>query len=49
MLRAAYEKYYNPSEPMAIDEVTVLFKVQVIFKQYIPPSHKKKTVRHQNL
>jgi hypothetical protein len=29
MLRTAYENYYNPSEPMAIDEVNVRTFVNV--------------------
>jgi hypothetical protein len=36
MLRPAYEKCYNRSEPMAIDGLIVLFKGKIIFKQYIP-------------
>jgi hypothetical protein len=28
--------FYNPSEHLAVDEVIVLFKLRVIFKQYIP-------------
>jgi hypothetical protein len=28
-------KFYNPSEHLPVDEVTVLFKGRVIFKQYI--------------
>jgi len=33
-------KFYNPSEDLAIDEVTVMFKGRVIFRQYIPKKHK---------
>jgi hypothetical protein len=31
-LNNAYSKYYTPSEHLAVDEVTVLFKAQVTFK-----------------
>jgi hypothetical protein len=37
----AYAKYYIPTEHLAIDEVIVLFKVRVTFKQYIPKKHKR--------
>ena len=29
-------KFYNPSEYLAVDEVTVKFKARIVFKQYIP-------------
>ncbi|PNF40809.1 hypothetical protein B7P43_G16650 [Cryptotermes secundus] len=32
---------YNPSECLAVDEVIVLFKGRVIFRQYIPKKHKR--------
>jgi hypothetical protein len=32
LLNNAYSKYYTPSEHLAVDKVTVLFKVQVTFK-----------------
>jgi len=35
-----YLKFYNPSEHLAIDEVTVLFKGKVACKQCIPKKHK---------
>jgi hypothetical protein len=41
MLNVAYSKFYNPSEHLAIDEVIVLFKGRVVFKQYIPKKHKR--------
>jgi hypothetical protein len=41
MLNVAYSKFYNPSEHLAIDEVIVLFKGKVAFKQYIPEKHKR--------
>jgi hypothetical protein len=33
-------KFYNPSEHLATDEIIVLFKERVIFKQYILKKHK---------
>jgi hypothetical protein len=36
MQNNAYAKLYNPSEYLAVDEITVLFKGAVVFKQYIP-------------
>jgi hypothetical protein len=41
MLNVAYSKFYNPSEHLAIDEVIVLFKGKVVFKQYIPKKRKR--------
>jgi len=35
-LNEAYAKFYNPSEHLVLDEVTVIFKGRVIFRQYIP-------------
>jgi hypothetical protein len=32
---------YNPTEHLAVDEVIVLFKGRVIFRQYIPKKHKR--------
>ncbi|PNF43126.1 hypothetical protein B7P43_G18025 [Cryptotermes secundus] len=40
-LNDAFEKYYNPSEHLAVDEIIVKFKGRVIFKQYIPKKHKR--------
>jgi hypothetical protein len=39
-LNDTYAKFYNLSEYFAVDEVIVLFKDSVIFKQYIPKKHK---------
>ena len=39
-LNAAYTKFYNPSEHLAVDEVTVTFKGRVSFSQYIPKKPK---------
>jgi hypothetical protein len=35
-LNDAYAKYYSPAEHLAVNEITVLFKGRVVFKQYIP-------------
>jgi hypothetical protein len=35
-LNNAYEKYYNPSQHLAVDEINVKFKGGAIFRQYIP-------------
>jgi hypothetical protein len=39
-LSDADAKYYSPTECLAVDEIIVLFKGTVIFKQYIPKKHK---------
>ena len=39
-LNEAYAKFYNPSEHLVVDEVTVKFKGRVIFRQYIPKKRK---------
>jgi hypothetical protein len=39
-LSDAYAKYYSPTEHLAVNEVTVLFKGIVIFKQKIPKKRK---------
>ena len=39
MVNVAYSKFLNPSEHLATDEVIVLFKGMVAFKQYIPKKH----------
>ena len=36
IIRTNFSKFYNPSEHLAIDEVSVKFKGRVVFKQYIP-------------
>jgi len=40
ILHVVYSKLYNPSEHMAIDEVTVLFRGKGAFWQCIPKKHK---------
>ena len=39
-MNKAYAKLYNPSEYLAVDEVTVKFKGRVIFREYIPKKRK---------
>jgi hypothetical protein len=39
-LNDTYAKFYSPSDHLAVNEVIVLFKWRVIFKQYIPNKHK---------
>jgi ABC-type uncharacterized transport system ATPase subunit len=39
-ISGSYAKYYSPTEHLA-DEVIVLFKGRVIFKQYISKKHKQ--------
>jgi len=34
-------KLYNPTEHLAVDEVIVLYKERVVFRQYIPKKHKR--------
>jgi hypothetical protein len=40
-LNDAYAKYYSPTEHLATDEITMLFKGRVILKQSIPMKHKR--------
>ena len=39
-LNNKFYELYNPTEHLAADEVIVLFKGRVIFRQYIPKKHK---------
>jgi hypothetical protein len=41
ILNDAFSTYYTPTEYLAVDEVIVLFKGRVNFKQYIPKKHKR--------
>jgi hypothetical protein len=41
MLNNTYAKFYNPSEHLAVDEIIVLFKGRVVFRQNIPKKHKR--------
>jgi hypothetical protein len=45
MLSDTYAKFYNQSEHLAVDEVIMLFKGRVIFKQYIPKKHKHFSIK----
>jgi hypothetical protein len=38
-LNDSYSKYYSPTGHLAVDEITVLYRGRVIFKQYIPKKH----------
>jgi hypothetical protein len=49
VLNVAYSKFYNPSEHLSIDEVVVLFKGKVAFKQYIPKKYKCYGIKIYNL
>jgi hypothetical protein len=40
ILNDAYAKYYSTTEHLAVDEITVLFRGRVVFKQYIPKKYK---------
>jgi len=40
ILNVVYSKFYNPSEHLENDEVTVLYKGRVAFKQCVPKKHK---------
>jgi hypothetical protein len=39
MLNNVYSKSYAPTECLTVDKVTVLYKVKVNFRQYIPKKH----------
>jgi len=39
-INEAYDKFYDPFEHLAVDEVIVKFKGRVIFRQYIPKKRK---------
>jgi len=39
-LNNSYAKYYSPTKHLAVDDIIVLFKGIVIFKEYIPKKHK---------
>jgi hypothetical protein len=49
MLNDTHAKFYNPSENLVVDKVTVLFKGRVIFKQYIPKKHKRYGIKTYKL
>jgi len=37
----SYAKYYSPTEHLEVDEIIVLFKIRVAFKQYTPKTQKQ--------
>jgi len=41
ILNKMFSKFYSPSEHLAVEEVIVLFKGRVIFRQYIQKKHKR--------
>lgn len=41
ILNNKYSELYYPTENIAVDEVIVLFKGRVVFRQYIPKKHKR--------
>ena len=45
ILNQKFSKFYSPSEHMAVDKVIVLYKVSVIFRQYIPNKHKRFVIK----
>lgn len=49
MLSNTYAKFYNQSENLAVDEVTVLFKGGIIFKQYITQSQRYTKIKINKL
>ncbi|GFG33441.1 hypothetical protein Cfor_12401 [Coptotermes formosanus] len=44
-LNVAYSKFYNAPERLATDDVIVLFKLRVVFKQHIPKKHKRFAIK----
>jgi hypothetical protein len=40
-LNNKFYELYNPTEHLAVDEVIVLYKGRVVFRQYIPKKHKR--------
>ena len=41
ILNKTFSNFYSPSEQLAVDEVVILLKRRVIFRQYIPKKHKR--------
>jgi len=48
ILTKTFSKFYNHSERLTVDEVIVLFKGKVIFRQYIPKKHKYFGIKFTN-
>jgi len=44
-LNIAYAKFYDPSEHVTVDEVILIFKGRVIFRQYIPKQRKSSGIK----
>jgi len=44
-LNKTFSKFYNPSESLAIDEVLVLLKGRVVFRQYISKKQKRSGIK----
>ena len=40
-LNSKFCELYNPTEHLAVDEVIVLYKGRVVFRQYVPKKHKQ--------
>jgi len=45
ILRTNFSRYYNPSEHLAVDKVTVKFKGRSVFKPYILHKHKHFSIK----
>jgi len=45
IIRTNFSKFYNPSEYLAVDEVSVKFKGRIVFKQYIPKRRKRFSIK----
>jgi len=42
----SYAIYYSPTEQLAVDKITVLFKGRVIFKQYTLNKHAQYSITY---
>jgi len=40
-----FSKIFNPSENLPVDQMTVLFKGRVIFRQYVPRKYKQSGIQ----
>jgi hypothetical protein len=47
-LNDEYEKYYKPSEHLAVDKIIIKVKARVIFRQYVPKKHKLLESKYSN-
>jgi hypothetical protein len=48
-LNTAFSKLYNPPKNLVTEEVTVVFKGRVVFRQYIPKRHRRFGIKIYNL